>query len=61
MLSLRGAGKTVLLNRIDQITENLGFRTAIFGADPNHKLPEPLTQQLNRLLLNLDRRKRVTD
>ena len=61
MLGLRGVGKTVLLNRIDQIAETLGCRTAIFEAEPNRTLPELLTQQLNRLLLKLDRRKRVSD
>ncbi len=61
MLGLRGVGKTVLLNRIDQIAETVGCRTAIFEADPDRTLPELLTQQLNRLLLKLDRRKRVSD
>lgn len=59
MLGLRGVGKTVLLNRIDQIAETAGCRTAIFEADPDRTLPELLAQQLNRLLLKLDRRKKV--
>lgn len=61
MLGLRGVGKTVLLNRIDQIAESAGCRTTIFEADPDRTLPELLTQQLRRLLLKLDRRKRVSD
>jgi hypothetical protein len=61
MLGLRGVGKTVLLNRIDQIAETAGCRTTIFEADPDRTLPELLTEQLNRLLLKLDRRKRVND
>lgn len=61
MIGLRGVGKTVLLNRIDQIAETAGCQTAIFEADSNHTLPELLTQQLHRLLLKLDRRKRVSD
>jgi len=61
LLGLRGVGKTVLLNRIDQIAETVGCRTAIFEADPGRTLPELLTQQLNRLLLKIDRRKRVSD
>lgn len=61
MLGLRGVGKTVLLNRIDQIAEIAGCRTAIFEADAEHTLPELFTQQLNRLLLKIDRRKRVSD
>jgi len=60
-LGLRGVGKTVILNRIDQIAETCGCRTAIFEVDPGRTLPEHLTPQLNRLLLKIDRRKRVGD
>ena len=60
LLGLRGVGKTVLLNRIDQIAETVDCRTAIFEADPERTLPELLTPQLHRLLLQLDRRKRVS-
>jgi len=61
LLGLRGVGKTVLLNRIDQIAENLGCETSIFEADMDRALPQLLTQQLHRLLLKLDRRKRMGD
>ncbi len=61
LLGLRGVGKTVLLNRIDQIAENLGCETSIFEADMDRTLPQLLTQQLHRLLLKLDRRKRMGD
>lgn len=61
LLGLRGVGKTVLLNRIDQIAENLGCETTIFEADSDHTLPQLLTRQLHRLLLKLDRRKRMGD
>jgi hypothetical protein len=59
LLCLRGVGKTVLLNRINQIAETEGCQTAIFEAIPDHSLPELLTQQLQRLLLKLDRRKKA--
>ena len=59
LLGLRGVGKTVLLNRIDQIAEEAGCTTAMFEADPDRRLPELLTQQLHRLLVRLDRRERV--
>lgn len=59
MLGLRGVGKTVLLNRIDQIAETEGCETAIFEADPARTLPELLTQQIHRLLLKLDRHKQA--
>ena len=61
LLGLRGVGKTVLLNRINQIAESEGCQTAIFEADPHHTLPELFTQQLHRLLLKLDRRKKAGD
>ena len=61
LLGLRGVGKTVLLNRINQIAETEGCQTIIFEADPNHTLPELFTQQLHRLLLKLDRRKKAGD
>jgi hypothetical protein len=61
LLGLRGVGKTVLLNRIDQIAENLGCETSIFEADMDRTLPQLLTRQLHRLLLKLDRRKRMGD
>ncbi len=61
LLGLRGVGKTVLLNRINQIAENEGCQTAIFEADPYQTLPKLLTIQLHRLLLKLDRRKKAGD
>ena len=61
LLGLRGVGKTVLLNRIDQIAETAGCETSIFEADMERRLPQLLTQQLHRLLLKLDRRKRMGD
>jgi hypothetical protein len=59
LLGLRGVGKTVLLNRINQMAESEGCHTAIFEANPDNSLPELLTQQLHRLLLKLDRRKKA--
>jgi hypothetical protein len=59
LLGLRGVGKTVLLNRINQLAEEFGNQTVIFEAVPNQSLPEILSQQLLRLLLKLDRRKKT--
>ncbi len=61
LLGLRGVGKTVLLNRIDQIAEDADCRTVVFEADPNRTLPELIAQQLHRILLRLDRRERVSE
>ena len=59
MLGLRGVGKTVLLNRINQLAEDSGNHIAFFEATPGQALPEMMTQQLIRLLLRLDRRKKI--
>jgi hypothetical protein len=59
LLGLRGVGKTVLLNEFDQMSENAGCPTAIIEADPNRTLPELLTPHLHRLLMRLDRSKRM--
>lgn len=56
LLGLRGVGKTVLLNRIEEIAEDEGCETAIFEAAPDRSLAEMLTPQLHRLLLKLNRR-----
>ncbi len=61
MLGIRGVGKTVLLNRIDQLAEIQNCQTAIFEADLTHTLPQLLTEQLYRILLKLDRHKRISD
>ena len=61
LLGLRGVGKTVLLNRIDQIAEEADCRTVVFEADPHRRLPELIAQPLHRILLKLDRRERVSD
>jgi hypothetical protein len=61
LLGLRGVGKTVLLNRIDQMAEEAGCRTAVFEADRSRTLPEFVAPPLYRILLKLDRRERVSD
>jgi len=59
LLGLRGVGKTVLLNRIEEMADAAGCQTAIFEADPDKPLPDLITQQLYRVLLKLDRMKRA--
>ncbi len=59
MLGLRGVGKTVLLDRIEQIAETEECQTVFVEAGPDRVLPELLTQQLHRLLLKLSRLRRV--
>jgi hypothetical protein len=59
MLGLRGVGKTVLLNRFEEMAEDAGCQTALFEAAPDRALPEQIAPQLHRLLLRLDRVKRA--
>jgi hypothetical protein len=59
MLGLRGVGKTVLLNKFEQLAEAEGCQTALFEADAERSLPEMVTPQLHRLLLRLNVVKRV--
>jgi len=61
MLGIRGVGKTVLLNRIEQLAEINNCQTALFEAEPGLTLPQLLTEQLYRILLKLDRHKRISD
>ncbi len=55
LLGLRGVGKTVLLNEIEQIAENLKCQTVLFEVDGDRSLAEQLTPQLHHVLLKLSR------
>jgi hypothetical protein len=59
LLGLRGVGKTVLLNKFDQLAESAKCQTALFEADPDRSLASLLAPQLHRLLLRLDRVKKA--
>ena len=54
-VGLRGVGKTVLLVRVKEMAEALGFRTSLIEAREQTSLPLLLMPQLRRLLLELDR------
>lgn len=54
LLGLRGVGKTVLLNRLLDIADRLGFKTAKVEAPEGGRLPELLAPELRRLLYALD-------
>lgn len=55
MLGLRGVGKTVLLNRIEHMAENIGGQTIFIEAPESASLAEQLVPGLRRALLRLDR------
>jgi hypothetical protein len=54
LLGLRGVGKTVLLNRLLEIADRLGFKTAKVEAPEGGRLPELLAPELRRILYALD-------
>ena len=60
LLGLRGVGKTVLLNRIEELAEQEGCQTILIEAPEKRGLPELLVPHLRRLLLRLDRGERVS-
>jgi hypothetical protein len=57
MLGLRGVGKTVLLNRIQQMADDAGCVTGFIEAEGKQALPDLLTPHLWRILLKLDTQK----
>lgn len=53
MLGLRGTGKTVLLNAIEQVAEDEGFLTSIIEAPEDKPLAELLYPRLHQVLRKL--------
>lgn len=54
LLGLRGVGKTVLLNRLHDLAERKGFKTAKVEAPEGGMLAQLLTPQLRQVLYQLD-------
>lgn len=55
LLGLRGVGKTVLLNRIDELAAESGHQTILLEAPEERRLTEMLVPPLRRLLVKLSR------
>lgn len=55
LTGLRGVGKTVLLNEIERMAQDTGYRTILVEAHEGKSLPVLLAPLLRRLLLDLDR------
>ena len=53
LLGLRGVGKTVLLNKIEEIAENAGHLTSFIEAPEGKPLSELLVPKLNQVLRKL--------
>ena len=55
LTGLRGVGKTVLLNEIERLAQDNGYRTILVEAHEGKALPVLLAPHLRRLLFELDR------
>lgn len=55
LTGLRGVGKTVLLNEIERMAQNAGYRTILVEAHEGKSLAVLLAPHLRRLLFDLDR------
>src|SRR3546814_9198839 len=53
LLGLRGVGKTVLLNKIEQLAEDHGYRTSFIEAPEDRPLVELLYPKLHQILRKL--------
>lgn len=61
LVGLRGVGKTVLLNRIQEMAESEGYKALMIEAHENKSLPALLLPSLRQLLLSLDRMEQVSE
>src|SRR5665213_3478469 len=55
LIGLRGVGKTVLLNRIQEMAESDGFKSLLIESHESKELPYLLIPALRKLLFALDR------
>ncbi|HHM2297756.1 TPA: AAA family ATPase [Legionella anisa] len=61
LTGLRGVGKTVLLNEMERLAEESGYKTILIEAHEDKSLGALLVPPLRRLLFNLDRLAGVGD
>ncbi len=61
LIGLRGVGKTVLLNQMQDIAEEIGYRAISIEAPENKRLPFLLIPPLRQLLFALDRLENVNE
>ncbi|KDR38693.1 AAA family ATPase [Caballeronia glathei] len=61
LVGLRGVGKTVLLNKIQELAKDEGYRAAMVEAHENKKLAALLTPTMRQLLLGLDRGEAISE
>lgn len=61
LLGLRGVGKTVLLNRIENLAEELNYHVVLIEAPEEKSIAELLTPRLKNILVKLSRHERAKD
>ncbi|MDX9760374.1 MAG: ATP-binding protein [Bacteroidota bacterium] len=61
LLGLRGVGKTVLLNRISEMAEELGYQIIMLEAPEGQRLAEYLVPALKSALLRISRVEKAKD
>lgn len=61
LIGLRGVGKTVLLNRVREMAEEMGYRPVFIEAHENKPLAALLLPPLRQLLISLDRMANVSE
>ena len=61
LVGLRGVGKTVLLNELEILAEQAGYKTILVEAHDSKSLSALLAPPLRKLLLSLDRLSNVSD
>ena len=54
LVGLRGVGKTVLLNRIEETAQKEGFKAVLIESHENKSLPQLLIPCLRKILLSID-------
>jgi len=61
LVGLRGVGKTVLLNELENLAEQMGYKTILMEAHESKSLTTLLAPSLRKLLLSLDRMENVSN
>mgnify|MGYP001563647717 FL=1 len=61
LVGLRGVGKTVLLNELENLAEQVGYKTILVEAHESKSLTALLAPSLRKLLLSLDRMENVSN
>jgi AAA ATPase domain len=61
LVGLRGVGKTVLLNKVEELAEALGYTAALVETPESKPLPELLVPCLRKILFKLDTKEKVNE